>query len=101
MHPIAWITIRALTGPAIQTVDLRASAERSPRLLVAGVALSCVGVAVLAVVLNGWHYVLSVTKNSVAAAAGGVAAGALLALLGCALIYASRAVRSSRDLEAA
>lgn len=101
MHPIAWITIRTLTGPSIKTVDLRASAERSPRLLVAGLALACVGGAVLGVVLNGWQYVLSVTKNSVAAAAGGVAAGALLALLGCALIYASRAVRSSRDFEPA
>jgi hypothetical protein len=38
-------------------------------------------------------YILSVTKSSVAAAAGGAAAASLLALMGLALVYASREVR--------
>jgi hypothetical protein len=46
-------------------------------------------------VWQSWDYVLAVTKNSVAAAAGGVAAGGLLALIGVALVYASREQRPS------
>jgi hypothetical protein len=51
-----------------------------------------VGAALAALVFANWSYILSVTKNSVAAAAGGAAAS-LLALMGLALVYASCEVR--------
>jgi ACS family hexuronate transporter-like MFS transporter len=95
MHPIAWISIRTLTGPTIRSVELRATAARSPRLLAGGLALAGVGGSIALLVWQSWDYVLAVTKNSVAAAAGGVAAGGLLALIGVALVYASREQRPS------
>jgi hypothetical protein len=45
-----------------------------------------VGAAPAALVFANWSYILSVTKGSVAAAS-------LLALMGLALVYASREVR--------
>jgi hypothetical protein len=41
-------------------------------------------------VLLSWSTILEATRNSVAAAAGGVAAAILLGLIGGALVYASR-----------
>lgn len=49
--------------------------------------------ALAGLVFANWSYILSVTKSSVAAAAGGAAAASLLALMGLALVYASREVR--------
>jgi ACS family hexuronate transporter-like MFS transporter len=92
MHPIAWIAIRTLTGRTIKQVDLDTGLRtaQSPLLLVGGLALASIGAATALVVWRNWDYILSLTKNSVAAAAGGVAAGGMLALMGVALIYASR-----------
>jgi hypothetical protein len=92
MHPIAWITIRTLTGRTIEMVDLDSGlrTSQSPRLLIAGVAFAAVGGAIALIVWRNWQTILFVTKNSVAAAAGGVAAGGMLALIGLALMYASR-----------
>ena len=67
----------------------------SPALLAMGLGLMAVGAALAALVFANWSYILSVTKNSVAAAAGGAAAASLLALMGLALVYASREVRLS------
>jgi ACS family hexuronate transporter-like MFS transporter len=95
MHPLAWIAIRALTGRTIETIDLDRGlrTERSPVLLALGSGLAVVGAAVAFLVFRHWEYILSVTKNSVAAAAGGAAAASLLAIMGLALIHASREVR--------
>ena len=53
--------------------------------------LVTVGAALAALVFANWSTILSVTKGSVAAA-GGAAAASLLALMGLALVYASREV---------
>jgi hypothetical protein len=66
---------------------------QSPALFAMGLGLMSVGAALAALVFANWSYVLSVTKSSVAAAAGGAAAASLLALMGLALVYASREVR--------
>jgi hypothetical protein len=60
---------------------------QSPALLAMGLGLMAVGATLAAPVFANWSYILSVTKSSVAAAAS------LLALMGLALVYASREVR--------
>jgi ACS family hexuronate transporter-like MFS transporter len=86
MHPLAWIAIRALVGKNITQIDLDKGLRnaQSPTLRATGLGLLAVGAAL---VFANWSYILSVTKNSVAAAAS------LLALMGLALVYASREVR--------
>lgn len=98
MHPIAWFTIRTLVKGNIKEVDLRQDLRTafSPVLLGLGVVLTVGGSAVALLVLRSWDYILAVTKNSIAAAAGGVAAASLVALMGLALVYASRAQRVAR-----
>jgi ACS family hexuronate transporter-like MFS transporter len=95
MHPLAWIAIRALVGKNIRQIDLDKGLRtaQSPALFAMGLGLMAVGTALAALVFANWSYILSVTKNSVAAAAGGAAAASLLALMGLALVYASREVR--------
>jgi hypothetical protein len=84
-----------LNGMTIEAIDhdrgLRTG--RSPVLLALGAGLAVAGAAFALLVFRNWEYILSVTKNSVAAAAGGAAAASLLALMGLALFYASREVR--------
>jgi ACS family hexuronate transporter-like MFS transporter len=94
MHPLAWIAIRALVGKNITQIDLDKGLRtaQSPALLAMGLGLVAVGATLAALVFANWSYILSVTKNSVAAA-GGAAAASLLALMGLALVYASREVR--------
>jgi len=95
MHPLAWIAIRVLVGKNIEAIDLDKGLRtaRSPALLGMGLGLVALGAGLFALVFANWDYILSVTKNSVAAAAGGAAAASLLALMGFALAYASREVR--------
>lgn len=95
MHPIAWVTIRALAGGTIKQVNLESGLRTafSPVLLAIGLALSIVGAVLAVVVVRNWETILAVTKNSTAAAAGGVAAAGLLAIMGVALLYASREQR--------
>jgi ACS family hexuronate transporter-like MFS transporter len=95
MHPIAWIAIRTLVGKHIEPIDLDRGLRtaRSPGLLTGGLALVTVGAVLAGLVFANWDTILAVTKNSVAAAAGGAAAASLLALMGLALVYASREVR--------
>lgn len=92
MHPIAWLLIRALAGGSIREIDLNKGLRTafSPVLLALGIGLIVVGGALATVVGTNWDYILSVTKNSIAAAAGGLAAAGMVALLGVALVYASR-----------
>jgi hypothetical protein len=84
MHPFAWIAIRALVGTNITQIDLDKGLRtaQSPALLTMGLGLVAVGATLAALVFASWSYILSVTKNSVAAAAGGAAAASLLALMG-------------------
>lgn len=63
-----------------------------------GLGLLAVGAALAALVFANWSYIPSVTKGSVAAAA---AAASLLALMGLALVYASREVRLGAGRSAA
>jgi len=95
MHPLAWIAIRALVGKNITQIDLDQGLRtaQSPALFAMGLGLLAVGAALAALVFANWGYILAVTKSSVAAAAGGAAAASLLALMGLALVYASREVR--------
>lgn len=95
MHPLAWIAIRALVGKNIRQIDLDKGLRtaQSPALFAMGLGLMAVGATLAALVFANWSYILSVTKSSVAAAAGGAAAASLLALMGLALVYASREVR--------
>jgi hypothetical protein len=95
MHPLAWIAIRALVGKNIQEIDLDKGLRtaQSPGLLAIGLGLIATGLGLAALVAANWNYILSVTKNSIAAAAGGVAAASLIALMGVALVVASREVR--------
>ena len=103
MHPLAWIVIRALVGRNITQIDLDRGLRtaRSPELFAMGLGLVAVGAALAALVFANWSYILSVTKGSVAAAAGGAAAASLLALMGLALVYASREVRLGAAASAA
>ena len=89
MHPLAWIAIRALVGKNIAQIDLDKGLRtaQSPALLAMDLGLLAVGATLAALVFANWSYILSVTKNSVAAAAA-----SLLALMGLALVYASREV---------
>jgi ACS family hexuronate transporter-like MFS transporter len=95
MHPLAWIAIRALVGRTIHEIDLDQGLRtaKSPALRALGIALAAVGAGLATLVFLNWSHILSVTRNSVAAAAGGAAAATLLALMGLALVYASREVR--------
>jgi|CXWL01.1.fsa_nt_gi ACS family hexuronate transporter-like MFS transporter len=95
MHPLAWIAIRALVGRHITEIDLDSGLRtaRSPWLFALGLGLAAVGSALAVLVCLNWSYILSITRQSVAAAAGGAAAASLLALMGLALVYASREVR--------
>jgi hypothetical protein len=88
MHPLAWLAIRALVGNNIQQIDLDKGLRtaQSPALLTLGLGLLTVGATLAALVFANWSTILSVTKNSAAAAS-------LLALMGVALVYASREVR--------
>jgi ACS family hexuronate transporter-like MFS transporter len=95
MHPIAWIVIRTLVRGQLTQVELGEGLRKdaSPTLLGLGTLLALAGSGLAALVAVNWAYILSATKGSVAAAAGGVAASGLVALMGLALIYASRPVR--------
>ena len=81
-------------GKNITQIDLDKGLRtaQSPALLAMGLGLVAVGATLAALVFANWSYILSVTKSSVAAA-GGAAAASLLALMGLALVYASREVR--------
>lgn len=99
MHPLAWITMRTLLGGQIREIDLTQGIRTafSPGLLGGGLLLVVAGGALAAVVAGSWDYVLAVTKGSVAAAAGGVAAAGMLVLIGLALALAAREVRPARS----
>jgi MFS transporter, ACS family, aldohexuronate transporter len=95
MHPLAWLGIRSLTGRSIATVDLDRGLRtaRSPVLLWAGLSLVALGAGAIALVVAEWAAVLVATKGSTAAAAGGVAAGGLVSLIGLGMLVASREQR--------
>jgi len=92
MHPLAWFAIRGMSGKTLKEVDLdhQLDVGSSPLLRGIGVALVLVGAGLSGLVINNWQAILDVTKNSTAAAAGGLSSAGLIALLGGALIFASR-----------
>lgn len=92
LHPLTWITIRLLTGPSIKQADLARGLRTafSPGLLVGGLGLAVVGSLVAVTFWQNWAVVVRAADNSPATAAGGVAAASMVAIMGMALIYASR-----------
>jgi hypothetical protein len=76
-----------LPGIAQIDFDKCLRTAQSPALLAMGLGLVAVGATLAALVFANWNSILSMTKNFVAAAAS------LLALMGLALVYASREVR--------
>jgi len=94
LHPLAWILIRWLNGPALAPVDVERGLRTSfsPRLLVGGVALALVGVVTAAFAGGRWAALLQILQGDAAAAAGVVTVGVMIGLIGFALAYASREV---------
>jgi MFS transporter, ACS family, hexuronate transporter len=100
LHPLAWVTIRLLTGSTIQQVDVDRGLRTafSPGLMAAGIVLAALGTGAAAVVWSNWAAVVAAANKSVAAAAGGVAGGSMVALIGVALVYASREQKAQSAL---
>jgi MFS transporter, ACS family, hexuronate transporter len=92
MHPLAWLVVRSLTRGELAQVKLEPAnaTPSSPVLRNCGLALLAVGTLVCLLVVGSWGAILEATRNSVAAAAGGIAAAVLMGLIGAALVYASR-----------
>jgi ACS family hexuronate transporter-like MFS transporter len=92
LHPITWVTIRLLTGKTIRQVDVDRDLRTafSPGLLWGGLALTVAGMGMAALFVTNWAAIVADTGNSPATAAGGVAASGMVALMGLALVYASR-----------
>lgn len=92
MHPLAWLVVRSLTRGELSQVKLEPAnaTPGSPMLRNCGLALLVVGTLVCLLVVGSWGAILEATRNSVAAAAGGIAAAVLMGLIGAALVYASK-----------
>jgi ACS family hexuronate transporter-like MFS transporter len=92
MHPLAWILVRWLVRGELEQIDLADDKTlASGTLRYFGLSLMAGGLLVCALVIVSWSAIIDATRNSVAAAAGGVAAALLVGLIGAALVYASRA----------
>ncbi len=100
MHPLAWLAMRGLLGKNSGEVILEGPFELGESTLLrnVGFGLGLLGLGLSALVLSNWQAILVATKNSTAAAAGGLAAALLVAMIGGALIYASRPHGSSGAL---
>ena len=100
MHPLAWLTMRVVSRGQLREVDLDQELDLGSNALlrVAGLILGCIGAALGALVVTQWQDILLATRNSTAAAAGGLASAALVTLLGLALIYASRPQKASVEV---
>lgn len=92
MHPLAWLSLRTLVRGELKPVTFTPDRQTlgDGVLRWAGASLLIGGLAASATVVLSWSTILEATRNSVAAAAGGVAAAVLLGLIGGALVYASR-----------
>lgn len=92
MHPLAWISLRALVRGELKPVSLEPDQQTlgSNVLRWFGASLLLGGLGSSAIVVVSWGAILEATRHSVAAAAGGVTAALLLGLIGGALVYASR-----------
>lgn len=103
MHPLAWLTMRVVSKGQLREVDLdrRLDLGSNPLLRAAGLSLGCTGVGLGTLVVTQWESILLATRNSTAAAAGGLASAALVALLGLALVYASRPQKTSVEANGA
>ena len=95
LHPLSWLAIRLLTGREIQQVDLGRGLRTafSAPLLVGGALLAVAGSAGAWLAWRNWDAIVAATNRSPATAALGVAGPSLVALLGLALAFASRAQR--------
>jgi ACS family hexuronate transporter-like MFS transporter len=92
MHPLAWLALRTLVRGELRPVTFARDHQALGSTLLRwfGASLVLLGAASSALVVVSWKTILEATRNSVAAAAGGVAATVLVGLIGGALLYASR-----------
>jgi hypothetical protein len=92
MHPLALFLVMGFAGRNLDKadVDAGASASHSRTLLAAGTAVFVGGVALATLVLRHWAFL---TTKSVSPALQGLTGAAGVALLGVALVYASRGRR--------
>jgi len=97
MHPITFITIRLLTGKTIQQVDVDRGLRTafSPALLAGGAVLAVLGSVGAWLAYQNWEVIKLATKSP-ATAGMGIAGSGMLALMGLALIYASREQKAPR-----
>jgi ACS family hexuronate transporter-like MFS transporter len=92
MHPVGWIAIRLLAGGRMPPADLDAGlrTQRSPGLLLGGAILGVAGLIGATTIALNWTQILAAVKGSVSAAAAGLGASTLIALIGLGLAWASR-----------
>jgi ACS family hexuronate transporter-like MFS transporter len=93
MHPLALFLVMGFAGGKLERadVDSSANASHSPTLLAAGTAVFVGGVALATLVLRHWSFL---TTKSVSPAWQGLTGATGVALLGLALVYASRGRRA-------
>jgi MFS transporter, ACS family, aldohexuronate transporter len=93
MHPLALVVIMAFTGRDFEQADVDAGLREraSGTLKVAGAAVVLVGLALIAVVTYFWNVITQ--RSNLSVTAQGLTASVGIALLGLALLYASRDTR--------
>jgi ACS family hexuronate transporter-like MFS transporter len=95
MHPLALFVIMAFTGRDFKQADVDAGLREGPsaNLKVAGAAVTVVGGALIGVVVHFWDIITR--RSNLSVTAQGLTASIGVALLGLALLYASRDQRSA------
>jgi ACS family hexuronate transporter-like MFS transporter len=95
MHPLALLIVSVLAGREFKQVDIDVSNKPGPsaHLRTLGIAVLVAGFGLLAVVGVNWDLL---AKRSLSAAVQGVTASFGVALIGLALLYASRDQRTTR-----
>jgi ACS family hexuronate transporter-like MFS transporter len=98
MHPIALFLFLGFAGRDLKPADVDAGAVAGPsrNLRLAGTIVTLIGCALSAVVLVFWDVITK--RSNLSVSAQGITASAGVALLGVALLYASRGRRSAQSL---
>jgi ACS family hexuronate transporter-like MFS transporter len=93
MHPLAFFLVLAFVGREFKQADVetRKKSEFSPALAATGAVVALLGTAGAVLVWTHWQFILDSTKHSLSTAAGGLTGSIGVAILGLALLYASRA----------
>jgi ACS family hexuronate transporter-like MFS transporter len=98
MHPIALLLIMGFAGRDFKEADVDAGAVAGPsrNLRLAGTLVTLVGVALSGVVIAYWDVITK--RSNLSVSAQGITASVGVALLGLALLYASRDRSTSRSM---